>query len=48
MDDPGSARDDRQTRKGLLGRFKAAVSSTRRNLVARMDQVLQGRKAIDP
>ena len=48
MDNPGGGRDDRQSRDGLLGRFKAAVSSTRRNLVARMDQVLQGRKAIDP
>lgn len=44
----GGAGDDRQPRDGLLGRFKAAVSSTRKNLVARMEQVLQGRKEIDP
>ena len=48
MGNPGGAGDDRQSRDGLLGRFKAAVSSTRRNLVARMEEVLQGRKTIDP
>ena len=48
MGNPGGASDDRQSRDGLLGRFKAAVSSTRRNLVARMEEVLQGRKTIDP
>ena len=48
MENPGGARDDRQPQKGLLGRFKAAVSSTRKNLVARMEQVLRGRTAIDP
>lgn len=48
MNNPGNTRDDQQSQKGLLGRFKAAVSSTRKNLVARMEQVLQGRKVIDP
>jgi len=48
MGNPAGASDDRQSRDGLLGRFKAAVSSTRRHLVARMEEVLQGRKTIDP
>ena len=48
MGNPGGAPEDRQSRDGLLGRFRAAVSSTRRSLVGRIEQVLQGRKAIDP
>ena len=48
MDIPGRAREGQQLQDGLLGRFKAAVASTRQNLVARMEQVLQGRKEIGP
>lgn len=48
MGKQGSAGDERRPQGGLLGRFKAAVSSTRKNLVTRLEQALQGRKAIDP
>ena len=48
MNNPCNTHDNQQTQEGLLGRFKAAVSSTRKNLVARMEQVLQNRKVIDP
>ncbi len=40
-------RDDQEVPKSLLGKFRAAVASTRQNLVARIEQVLQGKKEID-
>jgi fused signal recognition particle receptor len=40
-------RDDQAVQESILGKFRAAVASTRRNLVARMEQVLQGKTEID-
>src|SRR5579885_2970633 len=36
-----------ETKPGLLQRFQKAVQSTKSNLVARMDEVVRGKKEID-